>query len=107
MRVCAIDFAGSQLSDLRNAGFPPIHSMTRDSGRRLRTTHNFFIESAVEMVQKIEALSPQTIANFLRNLPDEWINKGLWNSINDFWSSDSKAMRLAALRIGLENGELL
>lgn len=107
MRVCAIDFAGSQLSDLRNAEFPPIHSMTVDSGRRLRTTHKFFVESAVEMVQKIEALSPQTIANFLRNLPEEWINKKLWDSINDFWSSDGRTTRLAALRIGLENGELL
>lgn len=80
---------------------------TMRHGRLLRSKHGFFVESALEMIDRIEAIPRGLIEGILRGMPDDWMAGAQRNDIVDAWSDKKIAVRLSALRAGIKDGSLI
>jgi hypothetical protein len=107
LRLCAIDFAASELSALGTCRFPIAHTRTILVGKLLRHTHGFFEESALEMVDRIAAVPATVVAGFFAEIPADWSTEAQREGICGGWQNDQMQERLAALRAGLKDGSLL
>jgi len=105
-RLCAIDFADVELKDLSGDRFPIATSNTMRHGKLLRNVHGFFVESAFEMIDRIEAVSRSLVEGIFRGMPYEWMAGDQQNEIIDVWASDKKTARLSALRDRISDGSL-
>lgn len=106
-RLCAIDFADVDLKDLTSDRFPIVGTNTMRHGRFLRSKHGFFVESALEMIDRIEAVPRGLIEGILRDMPDDWMTGDQRNDIVDAWSGKQIAARLSALRAGISDESLI
>lgn len=106
-RVCAIDFASSDLVNLTNNRFPVAADRTILVGKQLRRLHGFSMESAAEMIDRMAAVPRSTIERFVNETPADWASMALRKGVCDAWSSPNFGARLSALRSGLVNGSLL
>ena len=107
MRLRAIDFAAAELSHLADCQFPIAQSRTVLVGKMLRDRHGFFVDSALEMVDRIEAVPRDVIAGFVGEIPSEWLTQARREEICETWSSQPYRERIKALRAGLKDGTLL
>lgn len=106
-QLCAIDFADVDLKDITSDRFPIVGTNTMLHGRLLRSRHGFFVESALEMIDRIEAIPRGLIEGILRGMPDDWMAGAQRNDIVDAWSDKKIAVRLSALRAGIKDGSLI
>lgn len=106
-RLCPIDFAAAELGRVTIDQFPVEMSETYQIGILLRQFHGFFLDSALELVDRIEAIPLDVIASFFAGLPPEWINVDEREALGRFWDGPAIRDRLNALRAGLSNGHLL
>ena len=106
-KLCAIDFADIDLKLLSSDRFPIVGTNTMRHGRFLRSRHGFFADSALEMVDRIEAVPLGLIEGILRGMPDDWMDGDQRNDIVDAWSGNQIAARLSVLRTGLSDESFL
>lgn len=106
-RLCAYDFASSNLGDLASSNFPVASSATVKLGRFLRGRHGFRVRDSIEMVDRIRAVPADTIEAFLGQMPDGWMSAEQRKGICDLWSARSFTERLQALCKGLTDESLL
>jgi hypothetical protein len=107
LRLCAIDFAASNLFSLSGLQFPIAHGRTVPVGKLLWHLHGFFEESALEMADRIAAVPAAVVAGFFSEIPSDWSSETQREGICAGWQSDEMQKRLAALRAGIKNGSLL
>jgi hypothetical protein len=107
LRLCAIDFAASELGSLSTREFPIAQTRTFLVGKLLRHTHGFFQDSALEMIDRIAAVPTSAIAGFLAETPSDWATEMQREDICEVWQSVQMQERLAALRSGIKDGSLL
>ncbi|HWV61498.1 MAG TPA: HipA family kinase [Sphingopyxis sp.] len=106
-QLCPIDFADVDLKDITSERFPIVGTNTMRHGRFLRSKHGFVVESALEMIDRIEAIPHGLIDGILRGMPDDWMASDQRNNIVDAWSGKKIAARLSALRAGISDESLL
>lgn len=106
-RLCAFDFASARLIGLDGRTFPGAMTATVKYGRFLRHQHGFHSSSANEMVDRIAAVPSETIAGFLKSMPEDWMGVEQREKICELWSKGRFGGRLLALRTGLADGTLL
>jgi hypothetical protein len=106
-RLCLIDFADAQLEHISTQLFPIAPSNTVWNGRILREIHGFFPDSALEMIERIRAVPDEFMADVTGVMPDDWMADEQKQKLYDSWASESRALRLSALRTGITNGTLL
>lgn len=104
MRLCAIDFAASDLRFEKPELFPIATSNTVVVGKKLTATHGFYPESAIEMIERIRLVPMSKIEQIVRSLPEEWVSLGVKEQLYDFWSGKNLNLRADSLRAVLEDG---
>lgn len=107
LRLRPIDFSAAELGISEVDRFPDGQSETVQVGRKLRTVHSFFPDSASQTIKLIEAVPRSVVKGFFDSMPTEWINADERERIDEFWSGPLLAERLEALRSGLTDGQLL
>jgi len=107
LRLCAIDFAASDLTALSARHFPIAHGRTFLVGKLLRHTHGFFEDSALEMIDRIAAVPTSLVAGLLAEIPPDWASHTQKEGICEAWQSSQMQQRLAGLRAGIKDGSLL
>jgi len=106
-RLCPIDFALSSLSGRAVNEFPVESTETVQVGKRLRLVHGTFIDSALELVDRIDSMPADIFSGFFADLPIEWTNVAEREWLHAFWNGPNKSKRLENLRSGLRDGHLL
>lgn len=106
-RLLAFDFASSQLILDNPAHFAIARTQTLLVGKRLRKLWQFDVQSAIEILQWIEAVPISQIESILSSLPDEWITEVQRGQIYEQWSGGAVTERVDALIRGLRDGSLL
>lgn len=106
-RLCAFDFASSQLKGMASRQFPVASDATVRIGKFLRRQHGFFPGAANEMIDRIAAVPVDTIAGILKPMPDDWMGTEQREGICELWSARRLGGRLMALRTGLADESLL
>jgi len=104
MRLCAIDFAASDIRFANVELFPIATSNTVVVGKQLTATHGFYPDSAIEMIERIRLIPMSKIEEIVRSLPEEWISLGVKEHLYDFWAGNNRNVRADSLRAVIENG---
>lgn len=106
-RLCAFDFASSRLADLTTRRFPIASDATVRIGRFLRRQHGIFPGATNEMIDRIAAVSADTIAGMLKPMPSDWMSVEQREGICELWAAKRLGGRLMALRTGIADESLL
>lgn len=106
-RLCAIDFADASFNSLMSTDFPVAQSKTRKLGRRCRGVHGDHLASAFEMIERIEGLPKTVFSRIVNDIRDDWMTEVAKGSLCEIWGSAGFKRRLALLRAGLANGDLV
>jgi len=106
-KLCSFDFASSAVLGMAGLNFPVATDATIRIGRFLRHRHGFYLRTAKEMIDRIDAVPIETIAGFLKQMPDDWLGIEQREGICELWSSRKFGARLLALRTGLTDESLL
>ncbi len=85
LRLCAIDFAAANLLSLPSVQFPIAHGRTLPVGKLLRHLHDFFEESALEMIDRIAAVPQGIFAGFFSQIPADWASETQRDGIIGSW----------------------
>lgn len=106
-RLCAIDFADASFDSLSATEFPVAQSKTRKLGRRSRDVHGEHLASSFEMIERIEGLPKTVFSRIVKDIRDDWMTEVAKGSLCEVWGSADFKRRLALLRTGLANGDLV
>lgn len=106
-QVCLIDFVESRLMDLTSERFPVAQSSTVLLRKRLSSIHDAFDASAIEMVDRIEAVPKEVFLRYVDETPEDWLGHAQREAFSEVWGSPGFHNRLATLRARLLDGTLL
>lgn len=106
-RLLAFDFASADLRKISSDIFDVADTPTLTLGRRLRSLHGFDLESALEMLDWIAAVSGSAIESIVDSMPADWLEGHEKGRLCENWSSGGHRNRIAALRSGLRDESLL
>jgi hypothetical protein len=106
-KLCAIDFADARLEDISSDRFPIAGSNTIVKGRYLRSVHGFYLDAALEMIERIRAVPASEMNGILAGMPSDWMSDDQKSQFCEAWAGGLFEFRLSALRAGLEDGSRL
>jgi hypothetical protein len=106
-RIYAMDYSRSLFWAWPFSGFPHQNENTLQMGRLLRSHHGFDLVAASAVLQQLGSLAPAVIEGFINRMPPAWLPGELKSEFMNWWSDGGRTARLTALRMGLENGQLL
>ncbi len=104
-RPFAFDFGRGLFWSWPFLEFPAPTSYTRVCGRILRNKHGFDLAAAESILDRLAALSTETIEEFVKEMPRDWLAPQRQAEFLDWWSG--RSVRLASLRKGLQDESLL
>lgn len=102
-KLCAIDFADARLEDISSDRFPVASSNTIVKGKYLRDVHGFYLDAALEMIERIRAVPASEMNGILGGMPSDWMSDDQKSQFCEAWAGDRFESRLSALRTGLED----
>jgi hypothetical protein len=103
-KLSAIDFADAHLEDITSDRFPVATSNTVCNGKFVENVHGFFLDSAMEMIEKIRLVPASVIEGIIGAMPDDWMAHDQKIQLCAAWADNRLQPRLSALRAGLEDG---
>ncbi|WP_158673614.1 HipA family kinase [Bosea sp. FBZP-16] len=106
-RLYAFDFSRCLFWSWPWSGFPPIGCNTRIWGRVLQHIHGFDGTVARTTLDRLEALSDDTIEGIFNRMPANWLDPDRRSQFQSFWSGGMRTTRVNELRRGLSDGSLL
>lgn len=106
-RLYLIDHARSLIARGIDA-FPPVKGYgTIFTGRGIRERHGFDLDAALALVERLEALAPESIARITDAVPDEWLPSSEKEQFISWWANGGRRRKIQRLRGGLLDGSLL
>ncbi len=80
---------------------------TRSTAKKSFLCHGFDLEAALYTLDQIAKVAPQKVIEILRQVPKGWVPEQVADEFSAWWGSPAFRERLAALRMGFEDGSLL
>jgi hypothetical protein len=88
--------------------FPPTSGYgTVYVARIIRERHGFDLAAALDLANRIERVSAESIGRILASTPDEWLPPSEKGEFIDWWSNGKRHAKLKKLRDGLNDKSLL
>lgn len=106
-RLYAFDFSRALFCHWPFSGFPRGDCKTRECGKLIRMLHGFDLTAALDTLDRIAGLAPNTLQVFISRMPADWLPEATRTAFVDWWSNGGRAARLADLRRGISDGTLL
>jgi hypothetical protein len=106
-RLYAFDFSRALLWHWPWQGYPLPGSNTRRYGFMLRQFHGFDESAALDTLDRLARLTPNSLEGFVSRMPSDWLLDPMRADLANWWSNGGRDARVAALRKGISDGTLL
>ncbi len=97
-RICAIDYASSNLLPFPDRNFPIATSPTEGIGRIIRSRHGSHKAAAYEVLERIGSVPVNTLESIVTQMPEGWLEPDCATEFIEAWSDGRCARRLSLCR---------
>lgn len=106
-RTLAFDFSRAVFWRWPWHGVPEANQNTRSHGAVLRRLHGFDKAVASSILSRLQALHPDAVDSFIKEMPPDWLSAQLRAEFLAWWAGPGRAARVKEIEKGLDDGTLL